>query len=155
MTREKFITYLEAYGYAYNLEGDKIIINNYNKDFKGFGLVTLKRIPDNIIFKNEGDVTFFELEEFSKGLEFRNKGDVFANKIVSILTPVVFKNDGDISLRSVEKISPSVKFENGYGYGGYGDVYFKNLINMSIQSGEKSIDRGRVLNLAIKQGAFM
>lgn len=147
MTRKKFMKYLRDRRYTYDLEGDRIIVNMYNRDLN---LLDLRSIPDNVIFKNEGDVAFWDLEEFPRGLEFRNQGDVYANQIESILIPVIFKNSGDISLRNVKKIAPHIKFENRHG-----DVFFTTLINTGIDTPGGSIWSKRVLNLAIKQGVFV
>jgi hypothetical protein len=147
MTREEFINLLDNKHYSYRIEGDKIVVNMYNRDVRFEEIISL---PDNIIFKNEGDVFLRSLEEFPKGLEFKNNGDIFANSIENILEPVIFKNSGDISLRNVKKISPLVKFENIHG-----DVYFESLITRSLCiSDDGCINGTRVFNSLIRSGVL-
>jgi hypothetical protein len=142
----KFLRILMSNGYKYDLQGDKIIVNMYNKDVR---LDEVVHLPDNVVFNNEGDVWLLLIKIFPKGLEFTNNGDVYANRVVDILDPVVFKNDGDISLRRVKKISPLVKFENRYG-----DVFFEELFRPLHVSSDKYISGKRLLNSLVKHGIF-
>jgi hypothetical protein len=77
MTQEEFIKVLDSRGLSYNIEDDRVILNDW-------GLVHLN-----------------SLEIIPEGIEFDNGGDVYLNSINALPKGTVFNNGGDINLKSL------------------------------------------------------
>ena len=89
MTREEFIEVLDAKGYSYTEEGNKIIITHLDRERfdDNVWFNSLESIPPNVEFRNGGNIMirYFMNGEFSdsgipSSVEFNNDGDVWVNK---------------------------------------------------------------------------
>ncbi len=128
MTREEFIDEIDAQGYSYREEGDKLIIGGLDQQMD---LFYIKSIPPNVEFNNKGPIIFWDLDNISSGVEFNNGGHIFLEDLKSIPRGVEFNNEGSIQLRSL-----------------IGD-WFENW-----KGNIKGIDRKRLLNKMISLGLF-
>ena len=126
MTREEFIKKLEAKGYPYEIEGNKIVVIG-----GGVNLPNLTSLPPDVVFENGGSVYLYALTSIPPGVEFKNGGDVFLKSLTSISPGVEFKNEGNIWLGSLT---------------GYFTKWKGNI---------EGIDSKRLLNSMIKRGMFI
>jgi hypothetical protein len=88
MTRKEFIRALEVMGYAYKIEGNRIVIVNDG----GVNLGLIKSIPPRVSFNNSGSL-WLDIKSIPSGVEFNNSGDVFFNGLDTTGSDV-FKIDG-------------------------------------------------------------
>ena len=72
MTREEFIEELEAEGFSYEIDGDRVIVTH-----SGFvALDSIQTLPQGVEFKNGGGVYLDSLQTLPQGIEFKNGGCV-------------------------------------------------------------------------------
>jgi hypothetical protein len=128
MTREEFINVLDAKGYSYKIEGDKIIVNR-----KGvINLRDLTSLPPGVVFRNEGHIFLSSLTSLPPGVEFMNGGYVFLYSLTSLPPGVEFRNEGYVRLVSL--------------IGGDFNQWDNNI---------EGIDSNMLLNLMISKGIFI
>jgi hypothetical protein len=78
MTSEDFIKVLNRNGYSYEMEGDKIIVNDNGNAY----LPEVESLPPNIEFRNRGDIYLYRLASISPGVIFDNSGGVHLKRIM-------------------------------------------------------------------------
>jgi hypothetical protein len=179
MTREAFKQVLDAKGYSYMIEGNKIVVT-YDRDretstissgehilnlrdlaslppdveFRNswdVNLNGLTSLPSGVAFKNGDDVLLGSLTSLPSGVVFRNRGDIFLNSLTSLPSGVVFENRTNVYLHGVTSLSRGVVFRNG------GGVYLEYLIGgyfYDWKGNIKGIDSKRLLNNMISLGLF-
>ena len=124
MTREEFIQILNEKGYSYEIVGDKISV--VTKESWHVNLGSLKTIPPNVEFNNEGSVNLKSLETLPPGVEFNNLVDVNLKSLETIPPGFKFNNKGDVKLKSFW-------FEDWNG--NIEGIYSKRLLNGMIKRG--------------------
>jgi len=82
-------------------------------------LYRVKEIHPSVIFENLGKITFSKLKKIPEGLIFKNDGDIFFGSDIDVIpSGSIFKNSGDLFINEFShKLKPGTVFENG------GDVY--------------------------------
>lgn len=133
MTREKFIKELDKRDYSYEIIGDHLFVTvgEYHTSFSNVLLKKLKSIPENTIFKNNGNVDLTSVNNIPQGVEFQNEGNVYLNPNAHISNNVFFKNDGFI-----KKGSTIIRFDSNY------DIHLRG------------ISKSRMVNLILGRGAI-
>jgi len=116
MTREEFIDILDAKGYSYGVEGNKIIITHLDRE----------RFDDNIWFNS--------LESIPPNVEFRNAGNIMIRYFMNgepsdsgIPSSVEFNNDGDVWMNKVGWF--------GNWKGNFEDINSKQILNKMVSDG--------------------
>ena len=126
MTQEEFIKLLHDKSYSYEIRGDKVIVTHnsdvmfYEHDKTPIPYIGMT-LPPGVEFQNEGSVRFYYLKglpgiEDSAPVVFKNKGDVWLDKLMVLPPGVEFKNTGDVRFNYLSVISarqPGVEFQNG------------------------------------------
>jgi len=147
MTREAFKQVLDAKGYSYKIEGNRVVVTDEGVVY----LKDLTSLPSDVEFRNDGGIELSALTFLPPGVEFRNGGYVSLNSLTSLPPGVEFRNRDDVWLKSLTSIPPGVEFKNR-GY-----VYLRSLIRGGFQDWEgniKGIDSKRLLNKMISLGLF-
>lgn len=148
MTREEFIEVLEDLGYAYEIEGDKIIVTHRGN----VNLILLETIPRGVVF-NSGDVVYlYHLKTIPSDTKFNNRGVVNLGSLKTLPSGMEFNNGEGINLASLKTIPPIVMFNNG------GGVYLSSLIGGWFKDWNGNIEgiaSKRLLNSMISKGMFI
>jgi len=105
MTREEFIEKLDRERYSYKIEGDKVILMGRRKYPYSIWL-DCEYIPDNIIFKNNGDVILDRLMKLPPNTKFLNTGVVELRELLTIddIPETVVFGDGVTDLGHINSI---------------------------------------------------
>lgn len=127
MSPSKFIKTLDAEGYAFHLEDEKVVVTE-----SGFvDLPRLTTLSEGVTFKNRGYVDLRCLTTLPEGVTFENGGSVYLTSLTSMPESVTFENGGSVDLTSLTSMPEGVTFENG-GYvdlrGLSGDHFYKGKL---------------------------
>ena len=128
MTREAFKQVLDAKGYSYKIEGNRVVVTD------------------------EGVVYLKDLTSLPSDVEFRNDGGIELSALTFLPPGVEFRNGGYVSLHSLTSISPGVEFRNEWS------VRLDALIGGELDDWEGNIEdikSKRLLNVMIKRGMFI
>lgn len=95
MTREEFINELYRKGYAYEIDGNRIIITHKDKVW----LDDMESIPAGVEFMNKGEVRLNSLNFFSERTKLNNSGKIYLHSIKEFPRDIEFgKNITDIRI---------------------------------------------------------
>lgn len=80
--KRKFLSTLDTNQYDYRLEGEdeKIIVTHEADVYLGM----TDFIPNDLEFRNKGEITLSLLRNIPVGVEFNNEGDVYLGRIIGI-----------------------------------------------------------------------
>jgi hypothetical protein len=125
VTREEFLLKLEEIGCTHETVNGVTSIYFEGEIYLFF--TGAEEIPPNIRFLNDGNLYGDDrwTKSPSRGIEFKNKGDVYLNSLTEISEDTKFMNEGDVFLNLVI-LDPDYKgtFDNE------GDVYIKDIRDM-------------------------
>ena len=118
----EFIEYLKGKGIDYHTSKDGniiIIYINGNLDFDDMpdGI----KIPEGIVFENEGNIDFDKIKNLPRRVKFNNNGYVSLQKLKYISYGLEFNNNGCVFLNSIRLIPYGFKFNQG------GNVILKKI----------------------------
>ncbi len=116
--RNEFLLQLTNHQYSHYIDNDDNIVIGQPKnqvDDYHISLDLIKRMPDNVIFNNRGNVWLNSLTKIGKNIIFNNEGFVNLESLESLNNTVQFNNKSFISLPKVKKIPNGFTFNNKKG----------------------------------------
>jgi hypothetical protein len=94
-------------GYSFKVENDITTITHYSSVYLRY----IERLPENVIFKNSGNVEIPKVNEIPQSVIFENKGNVIMKDDIKINRSYTgFKNIGYISPENFKLKTPPLKY---------------------------------------------
>jgi hypothetical protein len=147
-------SHIDKYYNLKNIKNIVILEENYDINFSG-----IFSIPDNVIFKNMGNLIIPDIYKIPSNTEFRSDGHVFMEYIKNIGENVLFQNKNKVHIRFLNIGGNTVEMQEGGDLldgilermGSYNPFAKDTISSINERMGIEGISISRVLNKTISR----